>query len=118
MKNSEIIIYKDNDEKEIILNLFMGKNPHIVYNEKTYEAIKPGDTLNHPSIKNPLPLPKGVYGFIVDDYIFLKNGSSLKILNPGYSIYLKQSKSHNILSKIITAIILIAVLVIILIILL
>lgn len=112
MKSKKLIIV-DKDNNELKCMYYNNNRPHIIYNDTTYNSILPGELLKHDAIKDPKPLPKNVYGFIINDLIVLKTGSNFKILNPGYNIYVEDNKNPklNLAIKIITPIIILIILV-------
>ncbi len=109
MKKNNLVICNEKDE--IDCEIYFAKRPYIIFNDVKYEAYIPGETLIHEYIKNPKPLPSGVYGFIVSDFIILKIKNDYKILNPGYSIYTKENKKNDLVLKILCPIIVLILLV-------
>lgn len=95
-------------------------NPTITYNGEVYNAIKPGEVLRHENIKNPQPLPKKTYGFIIEDEIFIVSkthihGIIIQPLNPRLAItYKGKDTFDNIVKYSIPVIAIIAIIMIIL----
>lgn len=95
MKNKTIdfrVTQGDGSSREMTLN--MSENPTITYNGETYETKKPGEVLADEHIKNPLPLPPGVYGCVIDGIILIitktrMHGLIIESLNPNIAVAYK-----------------------------
>ena len=111
-----LTITKQDKNIEMIYN--SKKKPSIIYNNKEYIAYTQGEVIESEIIKNHPPIPKGIVGFVIDDYIlFITSGihPSARILNPGYQVFIKSTKKNKIISTIITSIVIILIIVLIII---
>lgn len=112
MKSKKEIVNISNETKNFNVEITLEKRPYAIYNGNKYEALIPGEVLKHNAIKNPMPLPNKMYGFIIDDYILLRSSGNYKILNPGYQAFKVESKKKNLITTIIGGAILLIVLIV------
>lgn len=102
------IIVIEDVTKKIELTYFSGNIPRIEYDEKSYDAYMPGSTIKTDSLETTKPIPNGIYGFVIDNYIlFLTKGfvPHVRIFNKNCNAYIKQTKKHRIIMGIITGIV-------------
>lgn len=115
MKKIDFSIFDSSDNESKMSLIFEDDNPrpYISYNDNKYEGFLPGEVFKGEKIKNPKPLPKKTYGFIVDDFIFVyqKNilGNSFVILNPGFITNYKNKNILELIIQILIGIALIAI---------
>ncbi len=118
MKKLDFTVVDSNShELKMQLNINKDEKPYVLYNNKKYDGYKPGEIFESEYIKNPMPLPKNTYGFVVEDVVFLfessfLGGNTFFVVNKGYAAkdYKGKNRSVNIV-KTIVAIVAIAIIV-------
>lgn len=93
------------NDKEIEMLYISKKNPEIIYKDTTYNAYMPGSIIKTDNFTISSPLPKGICGFVVDDYIiFITKGISphVRITNKRCEARILRTKKNKIMFSIIT----------------
>ncbi len=109
------VVAKDKKELQMVLIRDKKENPTIKYNDNVYSAKKPGEVLEGPMIKNPKPLPKATYGFIIDEMVIIFQssitGNNILIANEGYVVNYNNKNWLTLVIKIIIALIMLTIIV-------
>ncbi len=99
MRIDKVSIFKGS--LETVIEIYYDKNrPYAILDGQRYDGYVAGEIIQHESITNPNPIPNGMIGFVIEDYIFMIMpglGRKVMIANPGYRIVLHPNKRDNII---------------------
>lgn len=107
------VVTKDNKELQMVLIKNKNESPIIKYKDNTYNSKNPGEVLDGPMIKNPKPLPKGTYGFIIDEMVIIFHhsitGNNILLANEGYEAHFNNKNYLTLVIKIVIVLIMIGI---------
>ncbi len=105
------VVDSNSHELKMELNINKGEKPYVMYNGQKYEGFMPGEVFENDCIKNPMPLPKNTYGFVVEGIVFLfesslLTGNTFFVVNKGYAVkdYKGKNRSVNIVKTIVAVV--------------